>query len=208
MIRFALIVASTLGFVLTAALGNLMTPLLRAFRVQQEENEPPTMGGLCLMVGTLAAVGVGWTAACVAQPELLGTESLLTTLRAYKPHRLVVVFGCGGNRSKLRRYGMGEICAKMADFSILTEDNNRFEKVEDIIADIREGMNKGNPDAKFVEIPDRLDALHYAVDHAQEGDLIAVIGKGHETYRDREGVKTPFLERELLEEYAQQIGLE
>ena len=135
------------------------------------------------------------------------TESLLTTLRAYKPHRLVVVFGCGGNRSKLRRYGMGEICAKMADFSILTEDNNRFEKVEDIIADIRVGMNKGNPDAKFVEIPDRLDALHYAVDHAQEGDLIAVIGKGHETYRDREGVKTPFLERELLEEYAQQIGL-
>ena len=138
----------------------------------------------------------------------VSTESLLTTLRAYKPHRLVVVFGCGGNRSKLRRYGMGEICAKMADFSILTEDNNRFEKVEDILADIRVGMNKGNPDAKFVEIPDRLDALHYAVDHAQEGDLIAVIGKGHETYRDREGVKTPFLERELLEEYAQQIGLE
>ena len=138
----------------------------------------------------------------------VSTESLLTTLRAYAPHRLVVVFGCGGNRSKLRRYGMGEICAKMADFSILTEDNNRFEKVEDIIADIRVGMNKGNPDAKFVEIPDRLDALHYAVDHAQEGDLIAVIGKGHETYRDREGVKTPFLERELLEEYAQQIGLE
>ena len=122
----------------------------------------------------------------------VSTESLLTTLRAYKPHRLVV----------------GETCAKMADFSILTEDNNRFEKVEDILADIRVGMNKGNPDAKFVEIPDRLDALHYAVDHAQEGDLIAVIGKGHETYRDRMGVKTPFLERELLEEYAQQIGLE
>ena len=138
----------------------------------------------------------------------VSTESLLTTLRAYHPHRLVVVFGCGGNRSKLRRYGMGETCAKMADFSILTEDNNRFEKIEDILADIRVGMNKGNPDAKFVEIPDRLDALHYAVDHAQEGDLIAVIGKGHETYRDREGVKTPFLERELLEEYAQQIGLE
>ena len=104
--------------------------------------------------------------------------------------------------------GMGEICAKMADFSIVTEDNNRFEKVEDIIADIRVGMEKGNPDAKYIEIPDRLDALHYAVDHAQEGDLIAVIGKGHETYRDREGVKTPFLERELLEEYARQIGLE
>ncbi len=101
MIRFALIVASTLGFLLTAALGNLIVPLLRAFRLEQDakirqeererqskpeqESEPepekqiPTMGGLCLMVGTLAAVGVGWTAACVAQPELLGNEGLLTT---------------------------------------------------------------------------------------------------------------------------------
>ncbi len=136
------------------------------------------------------------------------TESLIETLREYNPNRLVVVFGCGGNGSKLRRYGMGEVCAKLADFSILTEDNNRFEKVEDIIADIKTGMAKGNPDAKYVEIPDRLDALHYAIDHAQEGDLIAVIGKGHEAYRDREGVKTPFLERELIEEYAAETGVE
>lgn len=136
------------------------------------------------------------------------TESLIETLREYNPNRLVVVFGCGGNRSKLHRYGMGEVCAKLADFSILTEDNNRFEKVEDIIADIKTGMTKGNPDAKYVEIPDRLDALHYAIDHAQEGDLIAVIGKGHEAYRDREGVKTPFLERELIEEYAAETGVE
>ena len=138
----------------------------------------------------------------------VSTESLLTTLRAYDPHRLVVVFGCGGNRSKLRRYGMGEVCAMLADLGILTEDNNRFEKVEDIIADIKTGMAKGNPDAKYVEIPDRLDALHYAIDHAQEGDLIAVIGKGHEAYRDREGVKTPFLERELIEECAAETGVE
>ena len=136
------------------------------------------------------------------------TESLMETLKAYKPHRMVVVFGCGGNRSKLRRYGMGEVCAKLADFCILTEDNNRFEKVEDILADIKVGMHKGNPDAKFVEIPDRLDALHYAIDNAQEGDLIAVIGKGHEAYRDREGVKTPFLERELIEEYAAEKGIQ
>ena len=136
------------------------------------------------------------------------TESLIETLREYNPNRLVVVFGCGGNPRKLRRYGMGEVCAKLADFSILTEDNNRFEKVEDIIADIKTGMAKGNPDAKYVEIPDRLDALHYAIDHAQEGDLIAVIGKGHEAYRDREGVKTPFLERELIEEYAAETGVE
>lgn len=136
------------------------------------------------------------------------TESLMETLEAYHPTRMVVVFGCGGNRSKLRRYGMGEVCARKADFCILTEDNNRFEKVEDILGDIRFGMLKSNPNAPYVEIPDRLDALHYAIDHAQEGDLIAVIGKGHEAYRDREGVKTPFLERELIEEYANEIGLE
>lgn len=135
-------------------------------------------------------------------------ESLMQTLKAYEPHRMVVVFGCGGNRSKLRRYGMGEVCSKMADFLILTEDNNRFEKVEDIIADIKQGIAKGNPDVPYVEIPDRLDALHYAIDHAEEGDLIAVIGKGHEAYRDREGVKTPFLERELIEEYAAETGID
>ena len=96
----------------------------------------------------------------------------------------------------------------MADFTILTEDNNRFEKVEDILADIKVGMAKGNPQAKYLEIPDRLDAIHYAMDHAQEGDLIALIGKGHETYRDRMGEKTPFLERELILEYAQEKGIQ
>ena len=138
----------------------------------------------------------------------VSTQSLLSTLRQYQPKRLVVIFGCGGNRSKERRYGMGEVAARMADFTILTEDNNRFEKVEDILADIKVGMAKGNPQAKYLEIPDRLDAIHYAMDHAQEGDLIALIGKGHETYRDRMGEKTPFLERELILEYAQEKGIQ
>ena len=97
MIRFALIVASTLGFVLTAALGNFMAPLLQElerFR-PQEQQEPqtpvqsrvPALGGLCLMVSTLAAVGVGWTAACIAQPTLLGSESQLMT------RLLIALFG-------------------------------------------------------------------------------------------------------------------
>lgn len=87
MIRFALVVASALGFALTAALGNLMAPLLAA--PQREDPAPdrpvPELGGLCLMVGTVAAVGVGWLTACAAQPDLLGSESqmmsrLLTAL--------------------------------------------------------------------------------------------------------------------------------
>lgn len=78
MIRFALIVASVLGFALTAALGNLMVPMLRELERGPAEPEKqqnvPTMGGLCLMVGMLAAVGVGWVAACIAQPQLLGGQ--------------------------------------------------------------------------------------------------------------------------------------
>lgn len=78
MIRFALIVASVLGFALTAALGNLMVPMLRELEHGPAEPEKqqnvPTMGGLCLMVGMLAAVGVGWVAACIAQPQLLGGQ--------------------------------------------------------------------------------------------------------------------------------------
>ena len=94
MIRFALIAASVLGFALTAALGNLMVPLLRELEraarstgteAPAPEGAVPTMGGLCLMVGTLAAVGAGWLAACAAQPSLLGSEGqmmlrLLTAL--------------------------------------------------------------------------------------------------------------------------------
>lgn len=78
MIRFALIAASVLGFALTAALGNLIVPLLRELERGSADPDPkqhiPTMGGLCLMVGTLAAVGVGWVAACIAQPQLLGGQ--------------------------------------------------------------------------------------------------------------------------------------
>ena len=94
MIRFALIVASTLGFVLTAALGNFMAPLLQElerFRPQEPQtpvqSRVPALGGLCLMVSTLAAVGVGWTAACIAQPTLLGSESQLMT------RLLIALFG-------------------------------------------------------------------------------------------------------------------
>lgn len=76
-------------------------------------------------------------------------ESLLLTLRDYKPKRLVCVFGCGGNRARDRRYSMGEIGGKLADLSIITADNSRFEKVEDILADIKVGLAK--TDGKYVE---------------------------------------------------------
>ena len=131
-------------------------------------------------------------------------ESLLTTLRDYKPKRLVCIFGCGGNRSKDRRYSMGEIGGRMADLSIITADNSRWEKIEDIMADIRIGMDK--TDGAFVEIPDRREAIYYSIEHAQEGDIIAVIGKGHEDYQEICGVRTHFLDREELEGALEKFG--
>ncbi len=130
-------------------------------------------------------------------------ESLLTTLREYRPKRLVCVFGCGGNRSKDRRYSMGEIAGKMADFSIITADNSRFEKVEDIISDIRGSIEKTG--GAFIEIPDRREAIAYSIRHAQPGDMIAIIGKGHEDYQEIEGVRYPFLDRKVVEEVVKEL---
>lgn len=132
-------------------------------------------------------------------------ESLLLTLRDYHPKRLVCIFGCGGNRSKLRRYGMGEIGGRLADLTIITADNSRFEEVEDIIADIKIGMAKTT--GKFVEIPDRREAIHYAIKHAEEGDMIVVIGKGHEDYQEIKGVRYPFLDRAVALEALKEEGL-
>lgn len=125
-------------------------------------------------------------------------ESLLKTLREYHPKRLVCVFGCGGNRSKDRRYSMGEIGGRMADLSIITADNSRFEKVEDIIADIRGSIEKTG--GRYIEIPDRREAIAYSITHAEPGDMIAIIGKGHEDYQEIEGVRYPFLDRAVVED--------
>ncbi len=135
----------------------------------------------------------------------MAMENLLSTLRAYQPKRLVVVFGCGGNRSKDRRYGMGETAARMADFSILTADNSRYEKTEDIIADIKSTLVPAG--GKYAEIPDRRTAIEYAMTHAEKGDMIAVIGKGHEDYNEVNGVRTHFLDREVIQETAAKFGL-
>ena len=128
-------------------------------------------------------------------------ESLLTTLRSYNPKRLVVLFGCGGNRSRLRRYEMGEIAGKLADYTIITADNSRYEKVEDIIEDIKIGINK--TDGVYVVIPDREEAIRTAIQEAEQGDMICIVGKGHEDYQEIEGVRHHFSDRETAEKYLQ-----
>ena len=128
----------------------------------------------------------------------MSLESLLTTLREYEPGRLVCLFGCGGNRSKLRRYEMGEVSGRLADLTIVTSDNPRFEEPMDIIHDIEEGMAK--TEGRFVEICDRKEAIAYAIDQGLPGDIIVLAGKGHEDYQEIKGVKYHMDERELIAE--------
>lgn len=128
----------------------------------------------------------------------MALESLLSTLREYEPHRLVCLFGCGGNRAKQRRYEMGEISGRLADLTIITSDNPRFEEPQDIINDIKTGIAK--TDGAYVEILDRKEAIRYAIEHGQEGDIIILAGKGHEDYQEIKGVKYPMDERVLIRE--------
>ena len=126
----------------------------------------------------------------------MALESLLTTLKEYQPKRLVCLFGCGGNRAKSRRYEMGEVTSKLADLTVVTSDNPRFEEPMDIISDILIGVKKA--DGAYVTIPDRKEAIAYCLENAKDGDVIILAGKGHEDYQEIKGEKHHMDERELI----------
>ena len=126
----------------------------------------------------------------------MALESLLTSIREYNPGRIVTLFGCGGNRSKLRRYEMGEVSGRLSDFTIITSDNPRFEEPADIMKDIETGIKK--TDGKYIMIEDRKEAIKYAIEHGQKGDVIILAGKGHEDYQEIKGKKYPMDERVLI----------
>lgn len=134
-----------------------------------------------------------------AAHEEFSCRSLFETIKRYSPNRIISVFGCGGNRSKLRRYGMGSAIGENSDLSIITSDNSRLEKTEDIIEDILVGMKPSG--GKYEIIIDRREAIKKALSVAGEGDCILLIGKGHETYEDIGGVKRPFDEKQIVLDY-------
>ena len=133
----------------------------------------------------------------------MALESLLTTLREYEPKRLICLFGCGGNRAKARRYEMGEVSARLADFTVVTSDNPRFEQPIAIINDILVGVKKIG--GKYVAIPDRKEAIAYCMANAKEGDVVVLAGKGHEDYQEIKGKKYPMDERELIAEIKREM---
>ena len=135
----------------------------------------------------------------------LSMENVLTTLRQYQPHRLITMFGAGGNRPKVRRFEMGETSGRLSDLSVITEDNSRFEDVMDIIEDIKTGLAK--TDGKYVVVPNRKEAIRYCMLNAEDGDIIVLAGKGHEDYQEIKGVKYHMDERELIAEIIEEEKL-
>ncbi len=133
----------------------------------------------------------------------MSLKSILTTLKEYKPNRLVCLFGCGGNRSKDRRYEMGKVSGELADFTIITSDNPRFEKPEMIIKDIESSLSKITD--SYITIIDRAEAIKYAIGSGKPGDIIIIAGKGHEDYQEIEGVKYPMDERTLISDAVKQL---
>lgn len=133
----------------------------------------------------------------------ISTETILKTIREYDPGRIVTIFGCGGNRSKDRRYDMGEMASKYSDYCIITEDNNRYEEFDEIAKDILVGIEKNNCEYKV--IPDRKDAIRYAIVNGKKGDIIMLLGKGHEDYKEIKGVRYPFDERIVIKEILNEL---
>ncbi|MCR5420298.1 MAG: UDP-N-acetylmuramoyl-L-alanyl-D-glutamate--2,6-diaminopimelate ligase [Lachnospiraceae bacterium] len=135
----------------------------------------------------------------------MALESLLKTLKEYSPKRLICLFGCGGNRSKLRRYDMGEVSGRLSDLTVITSDNPRDEDPMDIIKDIETGISKTS--GRYISIPDRKEAIRYVITHGDAGDIIVLAGKGHEDYQEIKGIKYPMDERVLIKEIMQEEHL-
>ena len=124
-------------------------------------------------------------------------DKVLATIRRLARGRVISVFGAGGDRDREKRPLMGRYAERWSDVVIITSDNPRSEDPEDIATDIIKGLRK--PDEALIEL-DRRQAIKRAVEMAQEGDAVAVLGKGHEEYQEVGGVKYPFSDREVVKE--------
>ena len=123
-------------------------------------------------------------------------ERSLRTARGFTRGKLIVVFGCGGDRDKGKRPLMGQIAEKEADYAIVTSDNPRTEDPDSIIDDIEAGMRESNHE----RVTDRHAAIQRAIDLAEDGDIVLLAGKGHETYQIRGTTSYPFDEKEIVRE--------
>ena len=124
-------------------------------------------------------------------------RNVLDALRPITHGKLIVVFGCGGNRDAGKRELMGAVASKLADFSIITNDNPRNEIPEKIAADILTGFDS---ELKYEIIYDRRDAIARGIELTGKKDVLLIAGKGHETYQEFRGTIVPFDDRETVRE--------
>lgn len=127
-----------------------------------------------------------------------GIENILRSIRGFATGRVVILFGCGGDRDRTKRPKMGKIAGELADFCIVTSDNPRSEDPEFIISEIVPGVLETG--CKYVVVPNRRDAIKYALDNAKKDDVILLAGKGHETYQILNDGTIHFDEREIVHE--------
>ncbi len=134
-----------------------------------------------------------------------GLENILRTGRELTSHRLITVFGCGGDRDRGKRPLMGEVAARYSDFCIVTSDNPRSEDPEAIINDIIPGLDQVK-DSRYAIISDRREAINHAVHLARPGDLVIIAGKGHETYQLIKDKVLDFDDRKVASEFLKGLG--
>ena len=125
--------------------------------------------------------------------------NVLQTVKEFAKGRTVAVFGCGGDRDRTKRPLMGKAAADWSDFAVVTTDNPRTEEPEAIIADILPGFDGSA--TPYQVVVDRIEAIHWAMDHAEKDDVIVLCGKGHETYQEVNHVKHHMDEREIVADY-------
>lgn len=126
-----------------------------------------------------------------------GLENVLNAVNSFKKGRLISVFGCGGDRDATKRPIMGDIGTRLSDIAIITSDNPRTEDAQKIIDDILKGVKGG----VYKVIPDRKEAIGYALSIAKSGDVVLLAGKGQETYQILGKEKIHFDEREIVKEF-------
>lgn len=129
----------------------------------------------------------------------ISMESIINTMRQYNPNKIIAVFGCGGGRSFERRYELGEISGKLADLTIITTDNPRYDDIDEINRDIAKGIKDNN--GKYVIIKDREEAIKYAMNIACCNDIILLLGKGHEKFQEINGHVDCFDEEKIVLNY-------
>ncbi len=183
---------------LTAALQLGISPLIAKEALEEMNGIPGRLERLPVPKGLPFSIFIDY-----AHTEA-ALRNLLTTVRQFcrSGERIILLFGCGGDRDRSKRAPMGHTAEELSDLVILTTDNHRTEEPTKIIHDVIQGMKE--PHKRRV-IVDRRRAIAYAIHHAKENDIILLVGKGHEDYELSDGEMHPFDEKEIVRQLLSEL---